>query len=270
VILFISIALLVAALAWLAMPQWRRYRRARLRRAPLPARFEPILECNVPLCSRLPEPLRAELRGHINVFLDEKKFIGCNGMQIDDEVRVTVAAHACMLLLNRPARYFPGFSSILVYPDTYVVRETTYEDLVEMEEEETRHGESWHRGPVVLSWEEVLRGAAGVNDGNNVVLHEFAHKLDEENDVADGLPILQDEGQYAAWAHAFMKEYRALEGRAVHGMHAVLDDYALTSPAEFFAVATESFFEKPKQMKEVLPELYEQLKRYYALDPAHW
>lgn len=224
----------------------------------------------MPLCARLPEPLRAELRGHINVFLDEKNFIGCDGMEIDDEIRVTVAAHACMLLLNRPARYFPGFTSILVYPDTYVVRETTYDDLLEVEEEETRHGESWHRGPVVLSWNEVLRGASGTNDGNNVVLHEFAHKLDEENDVGDGLPILEDDSQYAAWVEAFTKEYRELERGGVSRMHPVLDDYAFTSPAEFFAVATESFFEKPAKMKETLPELYEQLKRYYALDPADW
>jgi hypothetical protein len=259
-----------AGLLWLAPRLWRRHRRAVLRKTPLPREFEAILRRNVHCYGRLPELLRDELHGHIKVFLDEKNFFGCDGMAIDDEVRVTIAGNACLLLLNRKPNYFPGFSSILVYPDTYVAMETVYEGPVEVLHESARHGESWQRGPVVLSWQDILRGLSQTDDGQNVVLHEFAHKLDEENEIADGLPILENESQYTAWMEVFSKEYAALERWAANSAHPVLDDYALESPAEFFAVATESFFEKPARMKAQLPELYEQLKRYYRVDPAAW
>jgi len=248
----------------------KKTRRIRLRKKPVHDSHVQILTRNVRLYRVLPERLKRDLHGHVNVFLSEKKYIGCAGLEVTDEIRVTVAGQACLLLLNREVTYFPGFSTILVYPDAYKTTEVIYDGDIELHEEAVRAGESWHRGPVVLSWKDVLRSASGVSDGYNVVLHEFAHKLDEENDDADGLPILQDRAYYEHWAQILSTEYRSLEGRIARGENCVLDEYGLTSPPEFFAVSTESFFEKPVLMKDRLPDLYEQLQRFYRLDPASW
>lgn len=262
------VAVPIAVMVYLVLaPSVRRARRRKLRAAAPPARLEAVLEQNVPLFSAMPDELREQLLGHVNVFLAEKKFVGCAGQEITDEIRYTIAGTACMLLLNREPHYFPGFSSILVYPDTYEVNEVSYDGEVEVHEREARAGESWHRGPVVLSWGDVVRGAAESSDGFNVVLHEFAHKLDEQADGVDGMPELTEDGHFEDWVRVLTAEYEALGARPDDD---VLDDYALTSPPEFFAVATESFFEKPEAMKERLPDLYEQLKRFYRVDPASW
>lgn len=264
-------ALPVAALLiWFGRPYLTRLKRARLRRQPVSTSLVEILNRNVSIYSFLPDELRNELHGHINVFLTEKQFIGCDGLKISDEIRVTVAGTACLLLLNRQATYFPGFSSILVYPESYSVTEVSFDGHLEVHREVTRAGESWHRGPVVLSWQDVLRGATDVGDGYNVVLHEFAHKLDEENDGTNGLPVLREQEHYAEWAKVLGTEYAALEGRVARGENRVLYEYGLSSPPEFFAVATESFFEKPVAMRDQLPDLYEQLRKFYCLDPASW
>ena len=260
-----------AVLAWLLFgPAIRRRRFARLRRQEPPADLAAVLTRTVRLYASMPADLRQQLHGHVNVFLAEKEFIGCNGQEITDEIRYTIAGTACMLLLNRKANYFPGFTSILVYPDTYQSVDVVYDGLVESHEQSTRAGESWHRGPIVLSWGDVIRGVTDDSDGFNVVLHEFAHKLDEENEGTDGLPMLHADHHYREWVDVLGREYEALEKRVMRGDNHVLDDYGLESPPEFFAVATESFFEKPKAMRERLPELYEQLRRFYCVDPAEW
>lgn len=251
-------------------PRLKQRRRARLRRQPLPRGVEEILWRNVGLYSLLPDDLREQLHGHVNVFLDEKRFLGLGDQEISSEVALTIAGTACMLLLNREPSYFPGFSSILVYPDTYEADQVDYDGVVETRKRSQRAGEAWHRGPVVLSWSNVQRGAANAGDGYNVVLHEFAHKLDEENSGTNGQPILHAEGHYREWAEVLGREYRSFADRVSRRENKVIDEYGLTSPAEFFAVATESFFEKPVAMQESLPDLYEQLKKYYAVDPASW
>ena len=175
-----------------------------------------------------------------------------------------------MLLLNREPHYFPGFSSILIYPDSFESVEVNYDGLVEVHERTTRAGESWHRGPIVLSWGDVQRSLAKEADGFNVILHEFAHKLDEQAEGTDGMPDLHLADHFYEWAEVLTREYEALRTRVERRGNDVLDDYALESPAEFFAVATESFFEKPQRMKMQLPDLYRQLERYYCVDPAGW
>jgi len=237
---------------------------------PLPADWIRILENNVSLYSLLPEDLKHELHGRINIFLDEKEFIGCGGLQMSDEIRITISGNASILLLKRDKRCFPQFTTILVHPDTYVAKEVTYDGLVEIHDDNIRSGESWHRGPVVLSWTDVIYGSLNSDDGHNVVLHEFAHKLDEENEIMNGLPILRDSSDYADWAKVLSKEYNSLLIRVKHRTNSVIDAYGAVSPVEFFAVATESFFEKPLQMKQKLPELYEQFEKFYDLDPAAW
>ncbi len=259
-----------AILVWLGLSQLRRYRRNKLFLKPLPPDWIQILERNVPLYLLLPQNLQEKLHGLVNIFLDEKEFIGCAGFEITNEVRLTIAGNASILLLKRDKRCFPGFTSILVYPDTYVAKETKYDGLVAVHEDSVRAGESWHRGPIVLSWADVMRDTLDQSDGHNVVLHEFAHKLDEENETMDGLPVLRDRTHYAEWAEVLTKEYDSLQTRVDRGTNTVIDSYGAVSPPEFFAVATESFFEKPLQMKNKLPELYEQLERFYNLNPAAW
>lgn len=260
----------VATLIWFGRLQLKKSKRARLLKEPLPSHFLSILERNAGIYAQLPEDCKSELQGLINIFLDEKQFIGCDGLEVSDEMRVTVAGLACILLLNRQTTYFAGFSTVMMYPDAYVATEVVFDGQLEVRRKVVRAGESWHRGPVVLSWKDVLRGAANVGDGYNVVLHEFAHKLDEENNGTNGLPVLTERGQYGEWALVLGREYESLESRAAHGKNKVLHAYGLTSPPEFFAVATESFFEKSVAMKKKLPDLYEQLRLFYCLDPAAW
>jgi Mlc titration factor MtfA (ptsG expression regulator) len=257
-------------LYFLIKPKLVRRRRKRLRGQPLPDGVEEILSRNVGLYSLLPDDLREQLHGHINVFLDEKRFRGFGGQEIMPEVAVTIAGTACMLLLNREPSYFPGFSSILVYPDTYEAEQVEHDGVVETRTRSRRAGESWHRGPVVLSWKNVLAGTIEAGDGYNVVLHEFAHKLDEENNGTNGQPILRTADHYEEWAEVLGREYQAFADRVSRRKNRVIDEYGLTSPAEFFAVATESFFEKARAMQQTLPDLYAQLKSVYAVDPASW
>jgi Mlc titration factor MtfA (ptsG expression regulator) len=257
-------------LYWTLKPRLVRKRRAQLRKRSSPDGLEDVLSRNIGLYAKLPPDLRAELRGHINVFLNEKRFRGEAGQEITPEVMFTIAGAACILLLNREPSYFPGFSSILVYPETYEATQVHYDGGVESHRRSRRAGESWHRGPIVLSWSDVLYGASNAEDGYNVVLHEFAHKLDEENSGTNGLPMLRDLGQYRDWAQVLSREYEMLEARVARRKNKVIDAYGLTSPAEFFAVATESFFEKATSMRKRLPDLYEQLKKFYAVDPASW
>lgn len=269
--IFIFFGLIFAAfLVWVLRLQLQRSRRNNLFLKPLPPDWIQILEKNVSIYSLLPQNLREELHGRINIFLDEKEFIGCAGLQISNEIRVTIAGNACILLLKRDKRCFPRFTTILIYPDTYVSREVKSDGLVVVHEESVRAGESWYRGPVVLSWADVMRGSLNNSDGHNVVLHEFAHKLDEENEIMNGLPVLRDSSHYAEWAEVLSKEFDSLLIRIDRGTNSVIDAYGAVSPSEFFAVATESFFEKPLLMKNKLPDLYQQFRRFYNLDPAAW
>jgi hypothetical protein len=268
---FWFLLLILALVLFFAVPpRVRRSRRARLSAGPFPRNYVEILGRNVPLYRRMPPELQRQLQARINVFLNEKAFVGCGGLEITDEMKVTIAAHACFLILNRDTNYFPGFSTILVYPDTYLVDEVVYDGEVATEGQDARSGESWHLGPVILSWQDVQESLADRSYGYNVVMHEFAHKLDEENGYVDGVPALAESSHYREWTDVLARAYGA-SGQAGASRHnPVLDEYAYSAPEEFFAVATETFFEKPGQMKEELPELYGQLSRFYCVDPAAW
>jgi hypothetical protein len=244
-------------------------RRNELKERPFPPEWLAFLAEDVPYYARLSAEDQAELRGHIQIFLDEKAFEGCGGLRMTDEIRVTVAAQACLLLLHRNTDYYPDLESILVYPSTYVVHRTQRAPGgVEIEGDEARLGESWTRGAVVLAWDSVLRGAADVGDGHNVVLHEFAHQLDQETGEANGTPELPGKSSYSTWIKVLGGDYDALVAQ-VHELHKTdIDPYGTTSPAEFFAVVTETFFEKPKQLRKRHPALYEQLQLFYQQDPS--
>ncbi len=248
----------------------RQSKRKRLLARPFPQEWTEIVQKNVPLYHRLPDPLKEQLHGLVHVFLAEKDFEGCGGMEITEEIMVTIAAQACMLLLNRKPTYFPKLRTILVYPHTYVAKTVSSDGTLIVDGQSVRLGESWQNGPVVLSWNSVTGGTMNVTDARNVVLHEFAHQLDQEDGVADGAPILKQRSRYAAWARVLSAEYEALQKKKKKRRRSVMNKYGATNPAEFFAVATETFFEKPRQMKKRHPELYEELRDYYKLDPVEW
>ncbi|HEX2138598.1 MAG TPA: M90 family metallopeptidase [Woeseiaceae bacterium] len=266
----LSFVLLVLVLLFVAPPRLRQRRRERLFRSGLPDHYRQMLDRNAPLLRRMPEELTRELYGHVNVFLHEKRYLGCGGLELTEEMRVIIAGYACVLLLNRKTDYFPGFSSIYVYPDTYLVDDVEYDGEIEIRGRDARAGESWPGGPVILSWRDVLDTMSGVADGQNVVLHEFAHKLDEEHPDVEGLPLLASSAHYREWAEVMTRAWERLEETLATQERPAIDDYALTSPAEFFAVATEAFFEQPTLMKHQFPDVYEQFRRYYCLDPASW
>ena len=266
---------LLLFLSWKVLDRIARARRTQHLQAPLEPEWISILQHNMALYRRLPPDLRARLHGCINLFLEEKQFVGCDGLDITDEIRVTVAGNACLLVLNARNQgghkdLFPGFSTILVYPDTYVAEEIHYDGIIESSEQSMRAGEAWHGGPLVLSWNDVIRGSQTGDDGFNVVLHEFAHKLDEENSAVDGLPVLSEGDHYAEWARVLSTEYEDFLARVQRGENHLIDDYGAVSPPEFFAVITETFFERPVPMRNNLPELYQQLERLYGLSPHSW
>jgi Mlc titration factor MtfA (ptsG expression regulator) len=246
----------------------RRAKRRHLSAIPFPEEWVHIVRKNVPLYNRLPDSLKEQLHGLVHVFLAEKNFEGCGGLKITDEIKVTIAAQACMLLLNRETSCFKKLHTILVYPHTYVAKTKSSDGVITNDGHSVRLGESWQYGPVVLAWDSVTGGTSNVTDARNVVLHEFAHQLDQEDGAADGAPILEHRSRYLTWAHVLSEEYETLRNK--RGRRSVIDDYGATNPAEFFAVATETFFEKPRQMKKKHPELYDELKNYYKLDPAEW
>jgi hypothetical protein len=260
----------IVILTWLAVRWFYRHKRRALLATPLPDDWIDILKRNIPLYSLLPAGLQKQLHGHINIFLHDKQFIGCGGLEMTDEIRLTIAAQACMLLLNRETGYYPLLSTILVYPVTYVADETISDGFVVTKQKKARMGESWHRGPVVLSWDDVRHGASDAGDGDNVVFHEFAHQLDQENPGSDGAPLLERRSQYAAWARVLSQEYEELQRLVERHKKSLLNPYAAKNPAEFFAVVTETFFERPLILKREKPELYEELSVFYRVDPADW
>jgi Mlc titration factor MtfA (ptsG expression regulator) len=237
--------------------------------APFPEQWRTIISKNLPPYRNLSLELKEQLHQYIKLFLFKKNFEGCGGLEINDEIRVTIAAQACMLLLNRKTNCYPRLTSILVYPNAYVTGQKGL--FGDHQEESVRLGESWVHGTVVLSWDSVKTGAANFNDGQNVTMHEFAHRLDQADGTGDGAPILEHSSAYASWARVLSKEYEQLQRSAGKKRRkTVLNKYGATNPAEFFAVATEAFFEKPKSLMNKHPELYEELMSFYKVDPREW
>jgi Mlc titration factor MtfA (ptsG expression regulator) len=238
---------------------------------PFPPAWREILRNRVPLYERLVEADQEELESHVQWFLEEKRFEGCGGLEITDELRVTIAGQACLLLLHQARDGYAKLKSILVYPSTYFAGDRRDDNG------NARLGESWEHGTVVLAWDSVLGGATNPFDGRNVVLHEFAHQLDQEDGEADGAPVLargerflHRHAAYTSWARVLSSKFEQLQEKTRRGRKTVMDKYGATHPAEFFAVATECFFEKPRQMLKKHPELYEELKQFYQQDPAGW
>jgi Mlc titration factor MtfA (ptsG expression regulator) len=250
----------------------KQQRRQRLRAQPFPPAWRSIITRNLPIFRRLPPEDQTELLGHVQVFLAEKHFEGCGGLELTDEIRVTIAAQACLLLLHRATDYYPQLTSILVYPSGYTSYEARHlEGNIWDEGGEPRLGHTARRlGSLVLAWDDAKRGAAHPSDGRNLILHEFAHQLDYEDFQTDGAPALTTRAEYLAWARVMSKEFAALQGADEAGTPTVLDTYGATNPAEFFAVVTEAFFERPRALRARHPELYAELARFFRQDPSRY
>lgn len=248
---------------------FRNRRRKKVGARPLPEAWWAIIDRRVPMIAVMREDDRRELGRIVRILLDEKRFEGCGGLEMTDDIRVTIAAQAAVLLLHRSdTGYFPTLKSILVYPRAYFANSTRQNpDGTVTEGPQGRLGESWFRGSLVLSWDDVVRGAADADDGRNVTLHEFAHQLDGQSGGMNGAPALASAARYRDWAHVLGREYAELVEDLHAGHRTLIDGYGATNPAEFFAVVTELFFERPAAMRREHPELYDQLAGFYGGDP---
>ena len=253
-------------LAWLiGAPLWRARRRAAVMARPLPAGALAAIDRNVPAVRHLPSGLRARLESLMAAFLAEKEFVGCNGLVVTDEMRATIAAMACLLVLGRRGHY-DSLHSVLVYPTAFWVEDEVEDEAgVIGKRRRMLSGEAWESSRIVLSWEDVLEAARHPGEGYNVALHEFAHYLD-----AEGLGLAAGERTVAEWADELAAEFDSLLDAVERDEFTFLDPYAAEDEAEFFAVATEDFFERPAALLEAHPRLYALLAEFYALDPAAW
>ena len=267
-LLALVLAALGALAALVAQPWWTERRRARLRALPFPPAWRRILRRRVPAVTRLPPDLQQRLKGHIQVFLAEKPFIGCAGQTISDDQRVTIAAQACLLLLGQPRpRYYPRLREVLVYPDAFVVnRVMAQAGGVVQAQRQALFGESWTQGRVILSWADTLAGAADPADGLNVVVHEFAHQIDQDKGVADGRPWRVSRAQRQRWAQVMGEAFERLRQQP----SALISNYGATEPAEFFAVLSELFFEQPQALAAEVPAVYRELALLYQVNPLAW
>lgn len=250
----------------------RERRRRRLLEQPFPEAWEDILRQSVPHAAHLGVDEAGRLRDFIRIFVAEKHFEGCGGFEMTDEVRVTIAAQAGLLVLGLPHEYFKNVETLLVYPTTVVTPERRL-GTFEVPTAPARTGipilgEAQLRGPVLLVWDAVKQSARHPEGGHDVVYHEFAHKLDMLDGALDGTPPLGDRESVRRWASVCEKAFTQLRERVGRGQRTFLDAYGATNEAEFFAVATEFFFDRPKAMLSHEPELYELLRDFYRQDPA--
>lgn len=244
------------------------HRRNRILEQPFPAPWEEIFARRAAFYSRLTPDEQKRLRDTVQILVHEKSWEGGSGLAVTDEMRVTISAYAALLTVNREHDYYANVESIIIYATDYHVKEHRSEAGVVDESRSDRLGEAWLHGPVVLSWQDVEIGSGNNNDGQNVVIHEFAHKLDMNDDEANGVPYLDDDKQVEEWAEVMQQEYNRLIEEIERGHGHLLRAYGATNPAEFFAVACECFFEKSLQMERRLPRLYRTLQGYFHQDPA--
>jgi hypothetical protein len=236
---------------------------------PVPALWRTIVASRVPLTRRLTSSQRDRLHVKMQHLIRGCRWEGCGGLRLTEDMQVVIAAHACLLVLEQPGEPYPSLRYVLVYPGTFQPRRFSWTPSADAgNPEDPTLGESWKHGVVILSWDSADEGARDPADGRNVVLHEFAHQLDGSNGPFDGVPRIPNATALASWAVMLEAQYEHLVGEAEAGTEGVLDHYGATDRAEFFAVATEAFFERPVELQSERPELYEALRQYYGQDPA--
>ncbi len=259
-----------------AIARWFSRRKDRRRKdilaSPFPSTWGPVVSRTLRALDRLPATDMEHLHKLVQVFVSEKEFLGCAGLVVTDEIKVTIASGACLLLLGIPhLDIFPRLREIIVYPGGLTQSvEAIGPDGRPYEINTVRAGEAWRRGPVVLAWDSVARSVATPRDGYNVVYHEFAHVLDMQSGAADGMPPLESREQVSEWAETFYREFDRFVENDRLGRSTFIDPYGASNAAEFFAVATEHFFEQSRQLKRAHPELYSLFAGFFKVDPISW
>lgn len=267
-----NVVVIVLALAfclWLFSFVKRRDLRRKLLTTKLSAKDRATIVQQVPILAKLPTEFHAALEGKVSLFLHQVKFFGCDGLEVTDDMRLAIAAQASLLVVNKPT-WYKTLRTVLIYPGAFKSQQVQSNGFVETISEKIRIGESWARGPVILSWAHAKKGAFIDDDGHNVVIHEFAHQLDDLSGATDGAPVLTNDQSPESWAAVFRKAYHRLVHDVEEGRETFLDSYGATAPEEFFATSVEYFFEKSKSLKEKEPTLYAELSTYFGLDPANW
>ena len=268
-LIFAVFAIAAIAMAVFYLFFYRRWRRRRELQRPFPPQWRALLAERVPLYSRLPPHLKTDLEQRVQLFLSEKAFYGCDGFEVDDTVRLTIAGHACLLILARSYSDYDEIRSILVYPSAYRVTEPRHNGMVVDTADEVRAGEASSMGQVVLSWDDCEKGALSPDSHHNVILHEFAHQLDYLDGSADGAPPLAG-AQAQHWQHTMSEAYAHLQETLSHRQTSWLDPYGATEPAEFFAVLTETFFQQPAHLFAEQPQVYETLCGFFRINPLDY
>jgi MtfA peptidase len=235
---------------------------------PIPSSWHSLVQSQVPLARRLTPAQQERLLQKMQQLIYGCRWEGCAGLRLTEDMQVIIAAHACLLVLEHNGDPYPDLDSILIYPGTFRPRRFSWTPAADSEQEDPALGESWKHGVVILAWDSAMAGAADPADGQNVVLHEFAHQLDTASGRADGTPRLPDATALASWSAMLEGDFARLGREVDAGIQGVLDHYGATDPAEFFAVATEAFFERPADLQRERPELYDALRGYYRQDPA--
>lgn len=236
-----------------------------------PSAYSKILRQNVRGYSRMPTHLQMQLKRKIRQFLHEKTFVGCAGLEITDEIRLTIAAKACLLLLNREIAVYPKLTHILVYPGAFIApRQQLAAGGIVTHTNQTLSGESWSDGRVILAWDQIITNTFQDDFEHDVVIHEFAHQLDSEDGSANGAPVLQTTAAYRSWSQVMEQEFTRLQNALANDEMTLIDPYGATNPAEFFAVSSETFFQKSHQLAQYHPALFALLKAYYCVDPREW
>ena len=257
----ISVVVVLVIVAVFAIkPVLKRRRRKQALAEPFPDEWVTILDRNLPIFDKLSDNVQGQFRDLIRIFLAEKTFIGYHGVEITDEVRVTVAGQACLLLLNRETDVYPLLSTIVMYPTAFFSGD----------DKQARLGESWTRGSIILAWDHSKGDARNFHDGHNLVIHEFAHQLDDQTGEAVGTPLLADGDLLARWKGAFSEAHERHLGDLEGDRHVLFDQDAAESPAEFFATAAELFFTIPRELKKEFSGVYGVLREHFGLDPAGW
>ena len=250
---------------------WRRLTRAEVLAEAFPQRFREQILRHVPCAKLLTREELEKLEALVRIFNSEKTFEAAGGLTLTEEMRVVIAARACLLLLHRielDGPLYADLQTVIVYPSAYRVRNERRDGYVVVESDETRLGESWTRGMVVLAWDAVAAASANPSDGHDVVLHEFAHQLDAEDGEMDGTPELGELERYSVWSKVAGDEYAALLDDLEHHRKTSIDAYGATNAPEFFAVVVEQFFEKPVALRRQHPALYGELATFFRFDPA--
>ena len=264
---FILFAIVAGYAAW----RWdaARKRRVALLSAPLSDEdWDAVLEM-VPIVAKMPLALQGRLHGKVNLFLDQVSIYGKGGLDVDRDMELSIAAQACLLIVNTDA-WYKTLKTVLLYPGAFRPRRPKRDGFLVHEDKSVVLGESWTHGPVILSWPHAEQGAINDVDGHNVVIHEFAHQLDALSGHTDAVPILSSGQDFGTWEAVMMEGYDRHLANVERRRKTVLDEYGATNYVEFLAVSIEVFFEKPKKLQREYPELYSQIALLLRLDPLTW